>query len=435
MAKPEGATGSPVTCATKPGEAGMARAKGAAAIDDARPGLSGQGGKGGGRGLAGRAGRPAGGGLLAAKVLLGRGLALGSAQSARKRALVAVYSCSRSTAGWWTVGSVLVDSDHLLSSYLRFAVHQVQIGLPLHLRTARAARRVVCAAVFVQNCVWAGAKGVQGGALDLSPVCNAGARACSRRPCSGAPAVPRGGLAGSGVLPTPSVRDTCGARVWDGHEEAKNGALSEPCRATVAGKGKKMAAAVSYAPASWASGAVVPSSPCPSLARSARGVAAEPWCGGGVVRVWGRGVVADALAPPNRARPVKTGRLVASPWQGGVGGKKTEEAGGKRWKMTCGGHLSSARGGCWARLAARPAGVRARCGARAGPRAWCWLARCWAGAGPRQSALVGRGGAWAAGDASAGGVLVRAARWCWAADWPRAKLGRKPVSYFFPSLT
>jgi len=39
MAKPEGATGSPVTCATKPGEAGMARAKGAAAIDDARPGL------------------------------------------------------------------------------------------------------------------------------------------------------------------------------------------------------------------------------------------------------------------------------------------------------------------------------------------------------------------------------------------------------------
>ena len=95
----------------------------------------GGGGKGGGRGLAGRAGRPAGGGLLAAKVLLGRGLALGSAQSARKRALVAVYSCSRSTAGWWTVGSVLVDSDHLLSSYLRFAVHQVQIGLPLHLRT------------------------------------------------------------------------------------------------------------------------------------------------------------------------------------------------------------------------------------------------------------------------------------------------------------
>ena len=59
-------------------------------------------------------------------------------------------------------------------------------------------------------------------------------------------------------------------------------------------------------------------------------------------------------------------------------------------------------------------GVRARCGARAGPRAWCWLARCWAGAGPRQSALVGRGGAWAAGDAGAGGVLVRAAR-CWAA--------------------
>jgi len=30
-------------------------------------------------------------------------------------------------------------------------------------------------------------------------------------------------------------------------------------------------------------GAVAPSSPCSSLARSARGVAAEPRCGGGVV--------------------------------------------------------------------------------------------------------------------------------------------------------
>nr|AAD22171.1 unknown [Sorghum bicolor] len=281
----------------------------------------GQGGKGGGRGLAGRAGRPAGGGLLAAKVLLGRGLALGSAQSARKRALVAVYSCSRSTAGWWTVGSVLVDSDHLLSSYLRFAVHQVQIGLPLHLRTARAARRVVCAAVFVQNCVWAGAKGVQGGALDLSPVCNAGARACSRRPCFGAPAVPRGGLSwvggasqpevcviravrgcgmdtrrrktepwcacdgGRGGVRVSSVVSAVGGRGHTGGGSADGWRCrgeSEPCRATVAGKGKKMAAAVSYAPASWASGAVVPSSPCPSLARSARGVAAEPWLGFGV---------------------------------------------------------------------------------------------------------------------------------------------------------
>jgi hypothetical protein len=73
--------------------------------------------------------------------------------------------------------------------------------------------------------------------------------------------------------------------------------------------------------------------------------------------------------------------------------------------MTGGGHLSSARGGFWARPAARLAGVRARCGARAGPRARCLLARCWAGAGPRQSALLGRDGAWAAGDASAGGVL------------------------------
>jgi len=38
---------------------------------------------------------------------------------------------------------------------------------------------------------------------------------------------------------------------------------------------------------------------------------------------------------------------------GGVGGKKAEEVGGKRWEMIGGGHLSSTRGGCWARPAAR----------------------------------------------------------------------------------
>ena len=31
--------------------------------------------------------------------------------------------------GWWTAGSVQVDSDHPLSFLLRFAVHQVQPGL------------------------------------------------------------------------------------------------------------------------------------------------------------------------------------------------------------------------------------------------------------------------------------------------------------------
>ena len=52
---------------------------------------------------------------------------------------------------------------------------------------------------------WAGAKGAQGGALDFSPVCNTGARACSWRLCSGASDVHRGGSAGSGVLPTTSA--------------------------------------------------------------------------------------------------------------------------------------------------------------------------------------------------------------------------------------
>ena len=48
---------------------------------------------------------------------------------------------------------------------------------------------------------------------------------------------------------------------------------------------------------------------------------------------------------------------------------------------------------------------------------------------------------WAAAECGAGpratraraGCCVRAARCCWAADWPQAELGRKPV-FYFPTL-
>ena len=67
--------------------------------------------------------------------LLGRGLALGSAQSARKRGAGAVHSRLRSTAGAGGPSARSRWTRTTLSFFLRFAVHQVQLGLPLHLQT------------------------------------------------------------------------------------------------------------------------------------------------------------------------------------------------------------------------------------------------------------------------------------------------------------